>query len=319
MDLKLKRDILYSFKLITRGLDQKCYVNHYHPLYIFATENITGMMSQLNLTDKSILLPCASSDQIFNFLLASPKKITAFDINLLTPYLFELKKAAIIQLTKEEYLDFFYSKKYSFNNKIFSLETYQKIRECIPNTERIYWDSIFQSFSTKELKKSDLFHEITLLKQEVININPYLAFDNYQRLKERLSNFQLQFIGEDVRNLPKILKEQYDFIYLSNIPTHCYGIRKDQIKWLKELLEKLKRSLTENGIIGVSYLYNYKDEFFIDSKEELYNWDKRTSSFQAPMFEYLEFADLFNQKNKNSKRLTRENTDAILIMNNLKK
>ena len=102
------QDSIKTLDLISNGMNNELYLRGYHPIYLFTNENVTGIMNNIDLSNKRILLPQASGDQVFDFLLESNTNITTFDINILSYYFFELKKAAIISLTRDEFIDFFY-------------------------------------------------------------------------------------------------------------------------------------------------------------------------------------------------------------------
>ena len=92
MDKELELEMIYSAIFAEKIVNGKLYFGKYCALYPFTTENIRGLLQVYNTNNKDILIPCASSDHIFNFLLQDPKSITAFDINSLTKHLFYLKK-----------------------------------------------------------------------------------------------------------------------------------------------------------------------------------------------------------------------------------
>lgn len=307
----LTSDIYNSIKLIRNGLTKDLYESYYRPLHLFTNENITGIIDNINLENASILLPCASSDQLFNFLLHNPKKITTYDINKLTTYLFELKKAAILDLNRCEFLDFFYPRENILTNSFLNFETYQKIRKNLSREGKIFWDSILQAYNPKYLKKSSLFLNTIYSKKTIQDINPYLDNINYDKLKEILKDFSLDFINCNIKDLHSLLNEKYDFIYLSNIADYL-----DTRKVLKELasiVENLKVFLNINGMIGVVYLYNYLDEFFYDTAYPLYNDKLRNDFFSGSEYSYIEFPNALFQHQKKKKELIRKRDyDSIL-------
>lgn len=79
-------------------------------IYPFTNENLNGCFDNFDFNNRNCLTVLGSSDQALDMCLRGACEITTFDINILTKYLFYLKKAAILSgLTKEEYIKFLLS------------------------------------------------------------------------------------------------------------------------------------------------------------------------------------------------------------------
>lgn len=64
----MKEETLCAIRHAISIIEENTSIENYHPLYMFSTENINGMLQGLEIKDKSILTVSASGDHIFNFL-----------------------------------------------------------------------------------------------------------------------------------------------------------------------------------------------------------------------------------------------------------
>lgn len=296
--MKVSNDIAGTLEIIHKGISKESCSSGYFPLHLFTNENIRGIMNNINLDNKKVLLPCASGDQIFNFLMFDNVDITAFDINILTYYYFELKRIAILILNKEEFMDFFYPSKIDFKNKFLNYEVYEKIKCYLPLEVKVYWDSIFACCSSKKIKKSEIFKSVYYNRNIIKCINPYLINNNYSLLRKKLKDFNLKFINCDFRDLDIYLNSLYDFIYLSNIPSASIVHDNNQIKTLKITLDKLNFYLKRDGCISVNYFYNYMADEYVNDPEELYNLKRRKEEFNTEYDKLVIFPNPYGQYNR---------------------
>ena len=301
MNKQLETEMIYSSIFSDKLIDGTKFFGKYCSFYPFTTENIRGLLSVYNVENKDILLPCSSSDHIFNFLLQNPKNI----INSLTIHLFYLKKACILSLNNEEYINFFYTKKRNKNS--LSIDKYIKARKYLPQKEKLFWDSLYKVFSDKELRNSYLFYKPEYLKNEIKAINPYLDKDNYNQIKKDINKYNIDFINDDIINIPKKLEKKYDFIYLSHMAFYRFNP-----ETLYYTFDNFLDKLNQNGDIGLIYLYNYKDPYFDNTQNDLYNSTKREKIFSKNKFSYLEFKDVINQSSTKKRILKIGDKDAVL-------
>ena len=75
-------------------------------IYRFTNESIELYKNYL-MNRKKVLSVTASGDQVLNSILFGSKEIDSFDVSRFPKYYFELKKAAIETLTRDEFIDFF--------------------------------------------------------------------------------------------------------------------------------------------------------------------------------------------------------------------
>lgn len=314
MNAETCKEIREAKKLIENPHEHPTKIQ-YSPVNIFTTENIKGITENVHFEGKDILLPCSHGDHIFNAILFNANSIEAYDINALSKHMFELKKAAILALTKEEFLEFFFITNISIASKAFNKTTYHKIREFLPKESKIYWDYIYAKYTEKQIRKSNLFSKTSYSKKDIVAINPYLEDFNYEQLKQKLRAFNLRFYHADIADLSTRQDTKYDYIYLSNIAE--YLCSNNVLATLQSIVVNLEKSLNPNGKIGVIYLYSYRDEYFFDSKSPIYNQFIRDEYFNEDEYSYVEFASPSVQKpGQTMKKVRAQDKDSILTYQN---
>lgn len=286
----LEKDLEYAIMIITSEDHSKFIFNHHSKIYPFTNENQIGCFNNYDFNDKSCLTVLGSADQTLDMRLRGAKKITAFDINSLTKYLLDLKLAALLSnITKEEYISFFYPyesfgcNKYALNYNIFN-----KIVQNLSGDNLIFWSKLFDMFTKENISKK-LFTNASCPSKDLGNTIYYLNGDNYYELREKIRDLEVKFINSDIKNLPNKLTEKYDYIYLSNIMNqviYMYGRDISKINSLakyKKLTQKLSSFLNEDGVMVICYFFycNFKNV------EQVFNRNR---------FEYI----LFNERENNT-------------------
>ena len=243
-------------------------------LYPFTTENINGYIDMFDLKDKSLLTVGSSGDQAINAILKDCKYITVLDVNPFTKYYFNLKKAALLTLTYEEFCRFFcyidYPKVFKYNFSAFNLDSYNKLKEVLKNIDEesfLFWDTLFdvckvnnvrrKLFSSDEDRVSVVKGMITYLKNE----------SNFNETKIKIKNINPKFIKGDIFKTK--LEKTYDNIWLSNIGNY-YSLEE-----IKNLIEKLDNNLNMNGKMLMCYLYRTtKNTKYNKDWDPIYNIEK---------------------------------------------
>lgn len=254
--------------IIKEGLRLFCQ-EQYQSIYMFATENSNGVINTLDVKDKDILTVSGSGDQIFNMLLRGAKNVETYDINLFSKYYFYFKESAIRTLTRDEFILFFFGKNYSFRDCRFNEDTFFKIIKNIKDSDsKFFFDVLGRSVGSKRLFKSELFFNNYYSKNTYIECNDYLRNDtSYKKLQQILDNYNYKFYRLNIfDDISELNDKKYDIIYLSNILDRIIGKNKlDTVKFIKKVILKLKKHLTNNGILGMCYLYNYLDDYWATS------------------------------------------------------
>lgn len=170
--------------------------------------------------NKSILSVIGSGDQILNSILLGSYDIDAFDINRFAKYYLEFKMSAVMTLSYEEYLKFFYDYK-TFNRKL-----YAKVVDNMKGDSKEFWQSIADykeipfgrdKYSPNDVYNSSLFIKGVIKEEDAINNNPYLSKENYYLLRNKINEARIRYHKGNIFELSKTLDKDYDFINLSNI------------------------------------------------------------------------------------------------------
>ena len=98
---------LYNASSICEG--KFCYSpSGFSRIYSFATENVAGYIDYFDFENKSLLTVGSSGDQVLNAFYNGARDITLFDINEYAKYYVYLKIAAILSLSYQEFISFFF-------------------------------------------------------------------------------------------------------------------------------------------------------------------------------------------------------------------
>lgn len=307
----MNKDGIIAEKLINKDNIESINRNKYSQIYMFTTENIHGITQKISFQNKKVLTVCSSGDQVFNMLLCGAEEIDTFDINIFTKYFFYFKEASIRALNYQEFLNFFFPNSFAKKNQIFSLKTYTKIRNYIKDDyAKSFWDQIFSKYNGEKLYYSDLFTQDHYPKKTNQVCNNYLMNEqNYKTLQQKLAIYSFTFYHLNILKNSLASTKRYDYIYLSNILD--YLPIKEELEYakkVKEILLKLRKNMTDNGMIMVSYLYCYLDEYWLDN----YNGKLKSSIFRKKHFE--EDYDCIDFKGINSLKSKRQtDKDALLL------
>ena len=222
-------------------------------IYRFSNEDITAYYHHLK-DKENVLTVIGSGGQVLNGILAGTRKFDCFDISIFSEYYLYLQLASIKALTKEEYLDFYFS---DDKDKIFNNDIYDKISIYLSGKYKIFWDELFAYNEGYDLFNSLLFRHDICIKDNIIETNPYLQNDNYDKLKNILltENIEINTLILDITNTK--IDKKYDLVNLSNILSYYYTDKE-----LKKYIDFLKSNfeLTDKGEI-INYLYKISEDF----------------------------------------------------------
>lgn len=267
-DIKKAIEIIASSKKKFIGFNTDTFI------YRFTNESIELYKNYL-MNRKKVLSVTASGDQILNSILFGSKEIDSFDISRFPKYYFELKKAAIETLTRDEFIDFFVGKHLSSlvgfiscykgleNDKL--KEYYSGFNNNMDKDYKEFWDEIFDIYDINQVFYSSLFFSDDCHFQA---LNPYLYDKNYEKLQKNIKNAKVKHYIGDIRQISGMLNKEYDLVNLSNIINY---IDSDEYK---DILNNL--SLSDDGI-ALSYipvLEKYIKNYFYQEEYQFNNLDK---------------------------------------------
>jgi len=270
-------------------------------IYPFCNENIKELLSYFNLKDKDCLSVLASSDQIFDMYLKGAKSITTFDINKLTFYYYNLKKAAIMAgLSFDDYKEFFCFEEYDnhrSNKNVFSYEVFNIIKKYLDKESYIFWVQLYNCFSAKEIRVPfGLFTYDEPSNQILQKTVGYFNEDSYKELQASIHKLNIHFIPVNIKSLPAYLDTKFDFMYFSNIIQYCDSMfadyegidiinnKKLKLIKMKNVLTYLTKYLKDNGYMVAGYLYEPK---YIDQDIPIFNKQLRTEVFKEENYQQL--------------------------------
>jgi len=232
-------DLVIAQQMITRGSKSKDTFHSSSFMYMTTNEKIN--LYQYWLQNKSKVLSVTSSgDQIFNSLLEGSLDIDAYDISRFPKYLVELKRAAFLALTREEFIDFFFV---DVHKDEYYDDLYFKIRNYLDKFYRDFWDGLINFFDWSYIINSPLFSSQPVNLNSILDNNIYLA--NFNKMREIVSNANIKYITGNIFQIAKASKTKYDLINLSSIIYY--------VSHYNDLLHSLP--LTEGGI-ALTYLYS---------------------------------------------------------------
>ena len=165
-------------------------------------------------------------------------------------------------------------------------ETYKKISENLSKESLYFWNYLFDTFKYRFIRQR-LFTDDEYSFKYIKKFNNYLNEQNYKLLKEKIINFNPDFITSNLISLPKHLNKTYDTIYLSNISHYLEEYNFSLNQFRKNILELLNY-LNTNGTIYIAYLYDMKE-----TTKPLYYWDP---IYQIPLLRKIFKDENFNME-----------------------
>lgn len=306
------KTMLLAIKILEeQPLDYVALAKNFTMLYPFTTENIAGYIDLFDLQNKSLLTVGSSLDQAFNAIEANCRDITVLDLNPQTKFYYFLKTAALLELNRQEFLEYLRFKDYPSvfkdNRKVFNKETFNKLKKTLRLLDYesyLYWDELFENYSPIKVRTS-LFSLDEDRTNTIVGCNKYLQTEeNYESLRSKIKKYPPKFITADIYNAK--LNRKYDNIWLSNIFYHLQDGESEKIGFLTK---KMVDALNENGKLLISYLYDtVEDTRYQEEWRDIYNLEKISETLHefSPTFEKFPGISSLRFNNKDFK-------DSILI------
>lgn len=318
----LNDDIAKAMKII----DSKNYDNQFDCLYPFCNENIGELFSYFDFRDKNVLSVLASSDQILDMHLRGAKNITTFDINWMTKYYYYLKKAAIMSgISFEEFVEYFCFEDYDkgCNRTAFNQDTFERIRNYLPEDMKIFWSRLYNSYSPQDIRVPYGMFTIDENSKDVLSGTvAYFNEENFEILRETIHNLNINFINSDIKTLPIYLEGKYDIMYFSNIIQYTEGLfknyneldnitnQKSQLLKFKNLLNQFYKYLVPGGYCLVGYLYEPE---YTDRDVAIFNKKLRKEIFNEDNYFYLYIRAVQNFQRKMKFDVISQKQDTCLV------
>lgn len=258
-DNLIKAKTLITEKLTPRYLDE-----YFLRLYSFSNENLSGYLRSNNYHNTNALTVGSSADQLLNLVNYHCQDITVLDINPFTEYYFELKKAAIFGLNRQDFLNFFTNHNSLFKrfNPTFKYSIYEHFSKYLNEDVKQFWDYLFNNYDPLLIKQK-LFMASELPKKTLISNNDYLQDDNFTSLRKKLEHTNIIFKVDELMTR-KQTYSQYDYVILSNVFDYLFNITVKTEPEIAELLKsdylrllfELTNLLKDNGTMYFQYLWD---------------------------------------------------------------
>lgn len=233
-------------------------------IYVKTNERLQDFVEYIQNKER-ILSVIASGDQIINSLLTSPKEVDCFDISVYPEYFLNLKLAALLSLTKEEYISLFFDSTLTTLDEYYDELYFEKIRLNLADKYREFWDALFNHSDWYEIYSSILFSSEVVTKEYALRQNKYLSDREYEKLKDIIPNTKFNYKVGNILDIYSEYNKPYDLIYLSNI---CMYVDKEEYK---RMLDELP--VSEEGYI-LTYVFDRVDKYeslFLDQNPTFIN------------------------------------------------
>lgn len=238
---KIVRGEYYNFSLKRPFIDTS-------GIYRFTNEDINGYFHHLE-NKKNVLTVIGSGGQILNGVLAGTRKFDCFDISIFPEYYLYLQIASVLALSKEEYLDYYFS---DDRNIVFGDDYYDKIRLNLPHKYKDFWDSLYDFDDGYDIYNSLLFRSDPCFKKFVLETNTYLQDNNYDKLRHLLQTESITINPRVCDIFKERFQDEYDLVNLSNILSY-YFTEEQKDKYVNFLERNFL--LTPSGEI-INYFYD---------------------------------------------------------------
>lgn len=267
-----KNDLEFACSIIEQNMETRLeYGETGSEIYSYETESYSSYLDENPVNIDSSLLLGGSCDKIFTSIAMGGKKVTGFDCNPLVPWLYELKKAAIMTETDPNnilsYFIYDENKKTAFAEKYF--EKY--VKNLSPNAE-YFWSHLYDRFTPRSIAINLTAHATfgTYLRDEneapkakaiASREIPYLSENNYHTLREKLQDDNdINILTVDAKELSKALgDETFTYINMSSLP---YFLSPTQESYLNFLKKDILPHLKTDGKITLANLYSYSEQHF---------------------------------------------------------
>ena len=218
--------------------------------YPYTNENLKELFRNIDVKGKRVLTVGSSADQALNSVLHGASEVDLIDANIFTPFMLNIKIAAIRNLSREEFSHF------SSNIPQNLSKYYAKFSHDLEPKYQNFFDSIILYGFAEKLDKFIGFTFCSSLREE--NSIFYTNDKDYYDLQEKLRNndCKINFIFSALEDFATNTSGKYDLILLSNIVDYYSLRRPNKLRPLKDFfysVEKLYTNrLNDNGLIQLT-------------------------------------------------------------------
>ena len=191
-------------------------------VYEFATENVSGYFSKLDLCDKTLLTVGSSLDQAFNALVLGVKNVVVYDINCNTNRFYKIKKNLLLNNSRENFIE-----------AVKQVDSIPIAPERYSIKDIIRMNNYLQNDDNYNLLRERLIaDDIEIINGDIFDMNRFL--DN----------------------------RKFDRITFSNVLQYLelFANNKDIYRFLADNFSVWKDHLNDQGILQLFYLYSFSSD-----------------------------------------------------------
>lgn len=250
--MQIENDIKNAINIVNRKVVDK---KEYRSVKLFPDRTLKMFRQFKNNTfkDKKVLTKCNSLADILD-LVSYGADVTCYSTNRFDEYFLKLQ-LALLEVNYKEYFSYFFGR-YSYNGyKMFSIETYNKIKESLDENTRYFFDELYKCMPDGSFFNSNLCNSGKNSHEVLEMYVRYFLAKGYNEARKCSKQYNPDFILCKDSSVPEEFKtEIFNFINLS------YNIDKMDSERLKHIMDKINSDflpiLKENGyIIGFSSKY----------------------------------------------------------------
>lgn len=259
--IDLESAVRYSEEIIVSSASyDKVTFSMYSKVFFSATENIKGYLDNLDFNRNRALTILSGGDHVFNLIYDGVEKIDAIDINILTYFVYHLRKAMILGLSLEEFVNynFFYGCG-GYTDEL--IQMIKNLKRYMPPDVYEYYRQILEFCDNNDFSIAILYYGPRIVFKK---INNYLASeDEFEKLRDKLDETEVNLYFGDAREVSTIMKEPYDIILLSNISDY-FGTKVMPLESceFKSFIGRFEDLLNKNGVL-INYLYFLNNPYVI--------------------------------------------------------
>lgn len=232
----------------------------YSKVFFSATENIKGYLDNLDFNRNRALTILSGGDHVFNLIHNGVEKIDAIDINMLTYFVYHLRKAMIKSLSLEEYINY----NYFFTSSIYTnelIEMIKSLKSYMPPDVYEYYRRMLEFCDNNNFFIAILYYAPRIIFKK---INNYLTSESeFEKLRNKLDETEVNLYFGDAREMLSIIKGSYDIILLSNVSDY-FGTKVLPLESseFKSFIGSFEGLLDKNGVL-INYLYFLNNPYII--------------------------------------------------------
>ena len=220
----------------------------------YTNESLRAFYDLLNSKGGRVATVGSSADQAFYAVYNGAEAVDGIDGCAFTEPCSELKKAAVINMERKEFLDYWQM------DNVFDEKIYKDLLGDVNDNSKQFFDFLSREFPNKaDALGFSLCHENSFLAKFPYKGSTwsnmckfYDSDDEYNKLKSKLKSANIAYKYANFDDFPKVLEGKYSTILLSNILDY-YVMEGKQDKFYSVAKELINKNLIKNGTMQVHY------------------------------------------------------------------